>query len=307
MFITDPDRYLLPAYRISPFTTSDIVKNHNLPDSRRADDYFEDRFSGDQYCYTLNGREALNIALRQINPGNTDSIAILTTSGNHYISSCVTGEIEKFCTWTRSIVAGTKAVLVNHEFGYPYPDLDKLKATNLPVIEDCAGSFFSEDKDHTIGRRGDYVIYSFPKMFPLQIGGMLVSRSGRLPEQSSALQPGARNYIRNVLSDSLKSERTIIKRRLENYRALRERFGSLGLDERFSLSPGIVPGVFMFRTGKLNLDLPDLKRHFWAHGIQSSVFYGEDAFFIPVHQGLEEGDLDYFREVMKAFIQKVDK
>jgi len=307
MFITDPDKYLLPAYRISPFKTSDIVKNHNLPHSRMADDYFEDRFRGLHYCYTLNGREALNIALRQINPGSEDSIAILTTSGNHYISSCVTGEIEKFCKWTRSIVADTKAVLVNHEFGYPYPDLEKLGETNLPVIEDCAGSFFSEDKEHTIGRRGDYVIYSFPKMFPLQIGGMLVSRPGRLPEHSSALQPAARDYIRNVLSDSLRSKETIIKRRLENYSALRKSFGTLGLDERFVLSPGIVPGVFMFRTGKRRLDLPELKRHFWAHGIQSSVFYGEDAFFIPVHQGLTEGDLDYFHEVMKAFIQKVDK
>jgi hypothetical protein len=63
----------------------------------------------------------------------------------------------------------------------------------------------------------------------------------------------------------------------------------------------------MFRTDSQNLDLNDLKKHFWAHGIQSSVFYGEEAFFIPVHQALTLYDLEYFYEVMKVFLQKADK
>ena len=73
-------------------------------------------------------------------------------------------------------VPETKVIFVNHEFGYPYHDLIRLKDYKLPIIEDCAGSFFSSDKDGSIGEVGDFVIYSFPKMFPLQVGGLLVSK-----------------------------------------------------------------------------------------------------------------------------------
>jgi hypothetical protein len=50
----------------------------------------------------------------------------------------------------------------------------------------------------------------------------------------------------------------------------------------------------------------NLRKHFWAHGIQSSIFYGEDAFFIPVHQALTAFDLDYFYESYESFLQKAD-
>ena len=44
-----------------------------------------------------------------------------------------------------------------------------------------------------------------------------------------------------------------------------------------------------------------MKEHGWRHGIECSVFYGEEAFFIPVHQHLSEIDLDYFYAVFLDF------
>ena len=41
------------------------------------------------------------------------------------------------------------------------------------------------------------------------------------------------------------------------------------------------------------------------HGIQSSVFYGEQAYFIPCHQHLSTDDLDYFIAVIKSFINNM--
>jgi hypothetical protein len=46
-----------------------------------------------------------------------------------------------------------------------------------------------------------------------------------------------------------------------------------------------------------------MKEHGWRHGIECSVFYGEDAFFIPVHQRLEAADLDYFAAVFGEFLK----
>ena len=307
MFIINPDPYSMPTYRIGPFRTCDLSMNHLLPVSNLIDDYFKERFKGSDYIYTINGRSAINLALSHYNLKKDDVVTILTTTGNFYISSCVTNEISKFCHWSRDIVPGTKVLFVNHEFGYPYNDIIKLKETNLPIIEDCASSFFSNDRDNSIGRSGDFAIYSFPKMFPIQIGGLLVSNCGKIRQVSGEVSSELLCYVKNVLSEYIKNQGIIVAKRIENYRILQNLFESLGFEERFELIDGIVPGVFMFRTGNYKIDLPDLKKFFWAHGVQSSVFYGEEAFFIPVHQALNEPDLLYLYEVMNAYIQRVQQ
>ena len=139
MIVTVPDKYLLPAYRLSPFSTSDISKNNRLEetdDHWLCDDYFTNRFRGRQFVYTQNGRVALNRALNYYRLEQDDVVTIYTTTGNKYISNCVTSEIEKFCQWSRQIEPKTKVVLVNHEFGFPYKGIEELKAMGYPIIEE---------------------------------------------------------------------------------------------------------------------------------------------------------------------------
>lgn len=307
MFVINPDPYSLPSYRIGPFCTRDLSLNHILPDDDLIESYFAERFGTGNYLYTYNGRQAINTALGQFNLKPDDIVTILTTSGNYYISSCVTIEIEKYCKWSREIVPGTRVLFVNHEFGYPYPEMKHLRDLNLPVIEDCAGSFFSSDKENKIGKTGDFVIYSFPKMFPIQVGGILVARDKIKDIQVTDQQPVFVRYVKNVLSRYIKDKDFIVGQRIANYMTLRNMFDTLGLPERFVLAEGNVPGVFMFNTDNYNIDLPELRKHFWGHGIQSSVFYGEHAYFIPVHQALTAHDLEYFYEVMKSFLKKNHK
>jgi hypothetical protein len=145
MFILNPDPYCLPSYRISPFSTRDISRNANFGDSDLVDVYFANRFPGAGVEFTENGRKAINLALQFYNLAKDDVVTILTTSGNLYISGCVTREIEKFCKWSRKIESATRLIFVNHEFGFPFSGLEKLKEYNLPIIEDCAHEFYSED------------------------------------------------------------------------------------------------------------------------------------------------------------------
>jgi len=272
-FVIEPHRELLPDYKISPFCTGDLVKNRNLPSSDLCDYYLKERFKRMDFNYTLSGREAISRSLSYYNLEKKDCVTILTTTGNHYISSCVTNEIEKICSWSRLIEENTKIILVNHEFGYPYNDLLKLREYELPIIEDCAHSFFSQDKDCTIGTVGDFVIYSLPKMFPMQIGGLLVSNVPNRLEKQNQISPESLRYIKNVLSYSIKFEKEIIQTRLFNYNFLKSYFESLGFSERFQLVKDTVPGVFMFRTDEQKIDLPELKKYFYAHGVECSVFY----------------------------------
>ena len=305
MFVINPDPYSLPCYRIGPFQTKDLSINHYLKDSDLIDEYFNSRFSDKDYIYTINGREAIHYALTYYQLKRDDVVTVLTTSNNFYISGCVTNEIEKYCRWSREILPDTKLIFVNHEFGYPFKNLKELKNKyNLPIIEDCAGSFFSEDDKNEIGNVGDFVIYSFPKMFPLQIGGLLVSNISDGISKDKELQGLTLRHIKNVLSKYITVKDQIIKVRLSNYKYLRSRFSELNLPERFDLKAGVIPGVFMFKTKDHKIELPELKKFYYSHGVQCSVFYGEEAFFIPVHQSLSEADLDYFFEICKTFISK---
>jgi hypothetical protein len=300
MFILHPDKYLLPDYKISPFRHEDILRNHQLPPDDFIDTYFGRRFSGRAFSYTLNGRSALRKSLQHYALTTNDVVTILTTSGNFYVSSCVTSEVEKICRWNREINDETKIILVVHEFGYPYPALAQLKRYNMPIIEDAAYAFFSGDADDVIGRVGDFVIFSFPKMFPIQTGGLVVHNKNVAVAEEEWPHPQLPGYIKNVLSFYIKNPDDIIGARITNYLGLKERFERLGYHERFSLAKGVVPGVFMFKADAAT-DLKGLRGHFHDHGIQSSVFYTEHAFFIPVHQALSDFDLDYFAEVIKSF------
>lgn len=307
MFVFNPDPYSLPCYRIGPFKTIDLSINHHLPQSNKIDDYFRKRFNGRDYAYTENGRRGINLALQSLNLKKNDIVTILTTSNNFYISSCVTAEIEKYCRWSREILPQTKVIFINHEFGFAYPHPQKLKGYGLPIIEDCANAFFTQDLDTNPGTVGDFVIYSFPKTFPLQVGGLIVADNLNDIKKKCLKDDELLRHIKDVLSTYIDTKEQIIKKRLFNYNYLKSEFLKLGFSQRFQVKEGTVPGVFMFKTEGLPIDLPALKNHFYAHGVQCSVFYGEEAFFIPVHQALVQDDLDYFVAVMKSFINNCNE
>ena len=105
-----------------------------------------------------------------------------------------------------------------------------------------------------MGTIGDFVIYSFPKMFPIQIGGLLVSNIKT--EIKSDLNKATLLYIKKVLSHYIKEKDVIIKKRVEVYKALKKELLDFGFTERFKLKEGIVPGVFMFNVPDeaINLD-----------------------------------------------------
>lgn len=298
-FVLSPDKSLLPTYRISPFNTSDIARNGALPSSTSIDEYFAQRFAGRKFVYCESGRRAIHLALGALGLVREDVVTILTTTGNFYISGCVTREIEKFCRWSREVEPRTKALLVNHEFGFPFEELRALRRFNLPIIEDAAHAFASNNREQSVGEVGNFVVYSFPKFFPIQIGGLLVINERHTIDEP--LTPSAKQYVQKVLSAHINNLADAAKKRRENYQALTHRFQQFGCTARFQLSESSVPGVFMFQM-PAGVDLPALKTFVQEHGIESSVFYGEQAFFVPVHERLVPADLDYFAQVVGAFL-----
>ena len=303
MFIVNPDAYSLPYHRIGPFKTDDITINHYLPRNDFAVSYFNEKFGEGNWHYTYNGREAIKMALKSYNLDKNDLVTILTTSGNLYISSCVTDTINRFCRWNREIVPETKIIFVNHEFGYPYPEMDKLTAMGLPIIEDCCTTFFSQDKNRRIGKYGDFSLYSFAKFFPVQIGGLIVSNHLKKAEKSAELDLIQANYIEDVVSNSLLSLNELLQKKKSNFDYAVAVFEKLGFTLRFPKADNVVPSVLLLKNNGIVKDLSGLKVFLTNHGIQNSVFYGEDAFFIPNHQSLNTTEIDYFGFLISFFIQ----
>jgi hypothetical protein len=301
MFIFNPDIYLKPNYNLSPFGTSYINKNINIQISKVSNLYFDNYFGENKWEFTKNGREGIFLALKNYKINVNDIVSIITTSGNKYISSCVTDTIEKFCNWSRKIEKNTKLILINHEFGFPVDRINELLDYNIPIIEDCCTSFFSQNEKNNLGLIGDFSIYSFPKYFPIQIGGLLVSNKFK-NSFTSQITNDEIDFTNKVISNELNNKDFILLKRNENYNYILKLFENNGFTQRFNIQKDIVPFALLLNNNNIIKNLDKFKIYLNNNGIQSSIFYGEDAFFIPCHQNLSKNDLDYFYECILHYI-----
>jgi dTDP-4-amino-4,6-dideoxygalactose transaminase len=303
MFVINPNEFLLPSFGMTPFRTEYVSLNNELNNDDYSLSYFNNRFGKNHWSFTYNGREAIALALKYYKLEKDDVVTILTTSNNFYISSCVTLEIDAVCKWNREIVPETKVIFVNHEFGYPYQDMDYLASLGIPIIEDCCTTFFSQDIHNKIGSYGDFTVYSLPKFFPLQIGGVITSSKIDISSFTSKCKVEEIQYITNVMSSQLKQTESIIVKRKNNFDYAVQLFETIGFSQRFVNTLEIVPYALLLNNNGLIKNLTSFKNYIYAHGIQNSIFYGEDAFFIPNHQNLATSEIDYFFEVIKFYLE----
>lgn len=288
--VIDPSGELAPSIRIAPF---------NLREEERCGDALSLKLStGQHVSFHVKARDAIVVALNDLHLKSDDVVTILTTSGNFYVSGCVTKSIETICKWNREIIDATKVLFVIHEFGYAYQDLREIRKRypDMPIIEDRAHTFFTEDAG--IGTIGDYVIYSLPKAFNMQMGSIMYSKS----EVKDTTSKQERAYIVSHLGIDLPKKEEIAQKRLINYHYLEESLAGLEIRPFFGLNDGTVPGVFLFRWRE-DIDYPDLKVFMQSNGVESSVFYGEKAFFIPCHHNLTRPELDYMIRLLTFYDQ----
>ena len=290
-FVVNPQKDYSPHYTISPFSNSFLKSNKSTyQQGESLDSYICKRFDDRKYSLAINGKSALRSALNSIGLFCNDIVTILTTSGNSYISSCVTNVVSEFCKWNMRVTSKSRAILVIHEFGFPFENLIDLKNYNLPIIEDCCYAFNSNDNSNYIYNVGDYLIFSFPKYFPVQAGGLLVADKNI--DQCKA-NKDIYSYITKSVGLYIPMIEEIAHKRRQNWLFLESLFKSININPRFDLIENITNSVFIFRVPS-NVNTDGLKLHMNSNGIESSVFYGEDTFFIPCHQYLDEEDLLFF-------------
>ncbi len=298
-YIKNPDRFRTGSVNISPFTTDDIFRNNYIWHNYKEDSDPVTSFEGMELTITASATAALDLALRDLGLTPDDEVWIVTTSGNKYISGCVTRTIEKYCRWSREHSARTAAILVNHEFGFIATQVKELTSYNLPIIEDAAYSMYSENNGVLPGLTGDYAIFSMAKMFPMQAGGLLFAKDKTLVQQD--LSPDAVSYFKSCYKFYNKYRRHISAARIDAFAKYVDAFGDADFEPRFIPFGGEVPGAFMFSAPGADLD--GLKVFMQGHGIECSVFYGEDAFYLPCHQSISTQHIDYFLTLIKDFLK----
>lgn len=300
-FVVDAPSYVTPAYRISPFRTIDTCKNEVLSrlDTGETEKYLLNRFQNKKVVVTSSGRNALGISLSMLELEPNDTVTIFTTTNKFYISGCVTSEIDKYCQWSRTVEDSTKAILVNHEFGYCHQELKKYQSLGYPIIEDFAHSFVSDSTYKNAGHYADFLIFSFSKFFPLQIGGALIFDKKYINNYSA---DSSSSYVKNVVAGYIDEISSIKNKRIENYHYYAELFTTLNIKPYFKLQSNDCPGVFCFQVPS-QINLNEMKLFINSNGIESSIFYGENAYFLPCHQNLERCDIDYIFTVIKFYLE----
>lgn len=292
--VIDPAEELAPSIRITPFSSRHLYREKASDSQINACQKYLKRKIG-TFSIQSKARICIEKILDYYNLQPDDVVTVLTTSGNFYISSCVTKAIENFCSWSRVVTPQSKLLLINHEFGYPYQEWDYALSFKLPIIEDCAYTFLTTDEN--IGKYSDFVIYSLPKAFPMQMGAILKTNVDCIFTEDDEIK----TYVLNVLSQEIVNIPMIVSKRFSNTKYYLDRLTHLGINLFFgSIEINIVPGTFLF-TWSEEIDYHALKHFMQYNGVECSCFYGKPAFFLPVHQNLTDKEMSYICDLIEYF------
>ena len=150
-----------------------------------------------------------------------------------------------------------------------------------------------------MGKIGDFAVYSLSKAFSVNFGGILACNSERF-ELKSTLSRALVSELEKHLSCQIKDTDAIKTARLRNYNQFFNNLKSVGIKPFFKLEGGVIPGVILFKWEN-NIDYPALKAYMQGLGVESTVFYGKPAFYLPIHQNLGEMDIDNICEMIRNY------
>ncbi|MBT6052782.1 MAG: DegT/DnrJ/EryC1/StrS aminotransferase family protein [Candidatus Scalindua sp.] len=137
---------------------------------------------GSDYTVFESGKAAIRALIEDLKLTRNDEVLITTTTDTSFVSTCVSATIFNYCKISRILTENTKAIFIIHNFGFPHTGLKQLRLIAdermIPLIEDCAFGFDSyNDEGIRLGSIGDFSIYSLPKIFPIEYGGILSGKN----------------------------------------------------------------------------------------------------------------------------------
>ena len=259
--------------------------------------YFLRLFKKKEGMLTYNGRSAITALLQSLGLNRNDEVWIVTTFDLPNVSSHVTCTIFNICKPSRVLTNKTKAIFVIHEFGVIHPEVKGLRKVaterKIPLIEDCAHTIDSKRDGVSAGRIGDYVIVSFPKIYPVTLGGMLLG--ARVPYSLSAMELAKLQSISSVILNQTNQWNTHASRRRDIFKQLSAAATNFGLKPLYEINRDITPWFFPVGTSKVEelVELAALQK------IDCRPWYGSDIVVLPCHQFLKDEDIRKMIRLMR--------
>lgn len=259
--------------------------------------FYKMHFNREFGIVTPNARSAISLALSSLRLERSDEICVVTTFDYPNVSSCVTSTIFNYCKPSRIISCATKAVIVIHEFGVPYKNMqllaDECHTLNIPLIEDCAHTIDSMFNGVKVGTFGDWIICSVPKIFPASSGGLLLGRPvSYLPtthdlKQISTVIDETSIHLGNL--SSMSQMRRIVYHRLTEY------VTNMKLNPLFEVTSEITPCFFPVHVP----DVQKLMEVATLANIECGLWHGTNIVVFPCHQYLSEYEISRIAQVIE--------
>jgi hypothetical protein len=293
-----PDITLRPVIHMSPFSGKfDFHANGHIPQEADLLNRISTQLFGQPKDgrLTKNGRHALSLALQSTVRNEAFVVSIITPSGSGYVSACVTAEINKYCKWVFGYEPKADIYLLIHEFGRKALLPEQAVKSRKPVIEDCAYALVDPLSSSSYGVQGHYIIFSLSKALPIQYGGLFFVNGVPLKENLSStylLSDSGRNYLQQILTAYFQELSQANQARLHTYRLMQQISKDYRLNEAYPAKEGELPHAFLVEISS-ELDASSIKIHMNLAGIESGIFEGGNAYFLPCHQNMNMAEIEY--------------
>jgi hypothetical protein len=295
-----PDAFYTPKISISPYNLKvELGKMKKIDQEFYSSNVIFTKL-GSNIKLSKSGKDAIVRIFNESQLINANLIAIVTESGNTYVSRCVTNTLNKVLSKTITTIEQAEVIYVIHEFGriLSTEKMEKIRKLNKIILNDFAYSFSSLYLSNRDDFQNEINFTSFPKAFPVSNGGVY-----SIPNSLKITGKDSNQKEINIFADpnlftNKYLQETSIKRK-DNLLKIIKKLQKIDAKD-FWIDDNYVPGVAML-TFSSSIQLENLKLQLNRVGIESSVFYGENAFFVPVHQNLTELEIDYITSFVKHY------
>jgi hypothetical protein len=293
-----PDIALRPVIHMSPFAGKlDFHAQDYIPQETDLLSQISTQLFGQskEGQLTKNARHALTLALQSTVRSEAFVVSIITPSGSGYVSACVTGEINKYCKWVFGYDPKADIYLLIHEFGRKAVLPKQAAKSRKPVIEDCAYALVDPLFSSSYAMQGHYIIFSLSKVFPIQYGGLFFVNGVPLKENLSPkyhLSDNGKSYLKQILTAYFQELNQANQARLHTYKLMQQICKDYGLNEAYPAKEGELPHAFLVEISP-EVDASSIKVHMNLAGVESGIFEGGNAYFLPCHQNMNMAEIEY--------------
>ena len=276
--------YLTPLYTLEP------LRHRNVSLLKIKPNYFFPENL--KITYWDSARQAIKYLLNYVDQP-VDTISIATTTQSNYLSSCLAEVSLKKITRTKN--QDSKWDIFAADFGY-----ENRNYSNEAHIYDDAWSFSLDVANNFILNGGKHYVSSLPKIAGLMQGAILVSDPNCTYVDKVAINKSTEK-LESLTIEFLNEYENIVDVRLRNLERLKLNLTptfKFGMSDFSSKFPGV--GVF---TALKQFDEVGFKKILQNHGIRGTSFFGNNGIILPIHQMLQENDIDFISEVVLHCIE----